>query len=64
MLMASKMVDGQQHSPSTSIIWISDLDLNKDFVIVMSVNFISVSCISRDNYSYELETRQLFYFYE
>ena len=28
-------VDGQQHPPSTSIIWISDLDLNKDFVIVM-----------------------------
>jgi len=38
VLLASTMVDGQQHSPSTSIIWISDLDLNKDFVIVMSVD--------------------------
>jgi hypothetical protein len=35
-----------------------------NFVIVMSVNFISTSCISREYYSYETETSQLLYFYE
>ena len=60
MLMANKMADDTlpPHLPFGL-----GLDLNK-FCNRWSMNIMSVSCISRDNYSYKLETNQLFYFYE
>ena len=44
VLTSIKIVDGRQHSPSTSIVLIGYM--NK-FCNRLSVNFISVSCISR-----------------
>ena len=45
MLMASKMVDGQRHSPSTLIIWIGD---RNKFCNHYGCGPYCVSCVSED----------------